>query len=68
VLRLSADLQRTENNVQRVTEAGCGGAHIHLVIIILVIGRLKQKNHEFQDNLDYLARPCLRKTKKRKKK
>jgi hypothetical protein len=32
------------------------------------LGRLQQKNHEFEARLDCLARPCLKRKKKKKEK
>jgi hypothetical protein len=34
---------------------------------ILVLGRLKQKDCEFKASLGYIARPCLKKRRKREK-
>jgi hypothetical protein len=33
--------------------------------IIPAPGKLRQENHEFEDNLSYMARPCLKKEKKK---
>jgi hypothetical protein len=32
------------------------------------LGRLRQDDHEFETTLDYVARPCLKKKKKKMKK
>jgi hypothetical protein len=32
--------------------------------VIPALGRLKQEDHEFKANLVYIARPCLKRTRK----
>jgi hypothetical protein len=33
------------------------------MLVILALGRLRRENCDFEDSLDYLARPCLKKKK-----
>jgi hypothetical protein len=33
---------------------------LSMVPVILALWRLRQEDHEFKANLDYIARPCLK--------
>jgi hypothetical protein len=35
--------------------------------VILALGKLKQKEHEFEDSLGYIARSCLKRRRRRKR-
>jgi hypothetical protein len=41
------------------------GAVVHT--IIPAFGRLRQEDHEFKTSLGYVAKPCLKKRKRKKK-